>query len=47
MGAAVPGSGFFVLPDIRNSIPEKEIFQGVIRVISGNVTARQLEAEFT
>ena len=26
VGAAVPGSGFFVIPDIRNAQPAKEIY---------------------
>jgi hypothetical protein len=47
VGAAVPGNGFFVIPDIRNAAPAKKIYQGVVEILEGDVTANQLENEFT
>jgi hypothetical protein len=47
VGAAVPGNGFFVIPDIRNAAPAKKIYQGVVEVLEGDVSANQLEHEFT
>jgi hypothetical protein len=47
VGTAVPGNGFFVIPDIRNAAPAKKIFQGVVEVLEGDISANQLEKEFT
>jgi hypothetical protein len=47
VGAAVPGNVFFVIPDIRNAAPAKKIFQGVVEVLEGDISANQLENEFT
>jgi hypothetical protein len=40
-------NGFFVIPDIRNDAPAKKIYQGVVEVLEGNISANQLENEFT
>lgn len=40
VGAAVPDQGFLVIPDIRNAPSGKEIFQGIIEVVKGNVSSR-------
>jgi hypothetical protein len=47
VGAAVPGNGFFVIPDIRNAAPAKKIYQGVVEILEGDISANQLENEFT
>jgi hypothetical protein len=47
VGAAVPGNGFFVIPDIRNAAPKKEIYQAIVELLEGNASARQTEEEFT
>jgi hypothetical protein len=47
VGAAVPSNGFFVIPDIRNAAPAKKIYQGVVEVLEGDVSANQLEHEFS
>jgi hypothetical protein len=47
VGAAVPGNGFFVISDIRNAAPAKKIYQGVVEILEGDVSANQLEHEFT
>jgi hypothetical protein len=44
---AVLGNGFFVIPDIRNAAPAKEIFQAVVEVLEGNVSTNQIENKFT
>ena len=45
--AAVPGSGFFVIPDVRNKAPSKELHQAVIEILEGNPSGRDIEKEFT
>jgi hypothetical protein len=45
--AAVPGNGFFVIPDIRNAAPAKKMFHAVVEVVEGDATANQIENEFT
>jgi hypothetical protein len=47
VGAAVPGNGFFVIPDIRNAAPAKKIYQGVVEILEGDLSANQVEHEFT
>jgi hypothetical protein len=44
MGAAVPGSGFFVIPVIRNVAPAKKMYQAVVE---GDATANHIENDFT
>ena len=39
--------GFFVFPDIRNSVPSKEVFQAVVEVQVGDASGRHIEYEFT
>jgi hypothetical protein len=45
--AAVPRSGFFVIPNIRNVAPNKKNYQVVVEVLEGNLSARQIEEDFT
>jgi hypothetical protein len=40
VGAAVPGNGFFVIPNIRNAAPKKEIYQAIVELPEGNASAR-------
>jgi hypothetical protein len=47
VGAAVPRSAFFVIPDIRNAAPAKKMHQAVVEVVEGDATANQIENEFT
>ena len=47
VGVVVPNGGFFIIPDIRNATPSKEIYQAIVEVLQGNVSARQIEEEFT
>jgi hypothetical protein len=47
VGAAIPGNGFFMIPDIRNASPAKKIYQGVVEVLEGDLSANQVEPEFT
>jgi hypothetical protein len=47
VGSAVPGGGFFVIPDIRNAAPAKKMHQTVVEVVEGDASANQIEKEFT
>jgi hypothetical protein len=47
VGAAVHGSVFFVIPDIRNAAPAKKMYQAVVEVLEGDATTNQIENEFT
>jgi hypothetical protein len=47
VGSAVPGSRFFVIPDIRNAAPAKKMHQVVVEVVEGDASANQIEKEFT
>jgi hypothetical protein len=47
VGSAVPGGGFFVIPDIRNAAPAKKMHQAVVEVVEGDASANQIEREFT
>ena len=40
------GRGFFVIPDVRNKAPDKELHQAVIEILEGNPSRRDVEEEF-
>jgi hypothetical protein len=47
VGSAVPGNGFFVIPDIRNVAPTKKMYQAVVKVVEGDATPNQIKKEST